>query len=148
MLERQLPEPQTKVKIENDRITNVGSLLVINSLSRDDFKKVLCINLDKICRVLHTDVNNSCFSLRMMLYQNFVGILEEIVTFIDQDKIIEFLNYLVRPLNQGKTEGLNIQRTNASQRDSKQVSSTLEVEEAMNAIQRQNQYLGHNEGRM
>ena len=114
LLERQVEDAQTKIEIENDKITNLETLLEINSLSREDFKRVLCINLDKICRVLHTDVNNSCFSLRMIFYQNFVGILEAIITFIDQDKIIDFLSYLVRPLNQGKTDGLNIQRTNAS----------------------------------
>ena len=87
---------------------------------REDFKKVLCMNLEKICRVLHTDVNNSCFSLRMIFYQNFVGIMEQIITFLDQEKIIDFLSYLVRPLNQMKTDGLNVKQVNVSSHDSRQ----------------------------
>ena len=78
------------------------------------------MNLEKICRVLHTDVNNSCFSLRMIFYQNFVGIMEQIITFLDQEKIIDFLSYLVRPLNQMKTDGLNVKQVNVSSHDSRQ----------------------------
>ena len=69
LLERQVEDAQTKIKIENDKITNLETLLEINSLSREDFKRVLCINLDKICRVLHTDVNNSCFSLTCIAHE-------------------------------------------------------------------------------
>ena len=73
----------SRLRIEGGNLVNVDVLLQLNSLHKEDFKRVLCINMEKICRVLHTDVNNSCFSLRMVFYQNFVGIMEQIVTFLD-----------------------------------------------------------------
>ena len=73
----------SRLNIARGIFKNPEILFQVNSLHKEDFKKVLCIILDKICKILHTDVNNSCFSLRMIFYSNFVQIMEQVVTYLD-----------------------------------------------------------------
>ena len=60
--------PQRQLTILNHDIVSKERLLHMTSLSRNDFKKVIQIFLEKIARLLHTDHNNSCKQLRMLFY--------------------------------------------------------------------------------
>ena len=49
-------------------------------------------------RMLHKDVDKSCFTLRMIFYRNLCGTLDSLVTFLSQPTIQEIFSYLVKPL--------------------------------------------------
>ena len=60
--------PNSRLRIDHGTVTNSNMLLTAQSLHKDDFRKLLTLILESICKILHTDVNNSCFSLRMIFY--------------------------------------------------------------------------------
>ena len=82
----------------DDEVVSKERLLHMTSLTRDDFRKVMQITLEKIARLLHTDQNNSCTQLRMLFYQNFSEILEDVIVYLDKEFIMSLINYLVTPL--------------------------------------------------
>ena len=107
---REEMRPESGVKVDGKRhplraltiidkeIVSKDRLLHMTSLSRHDFRKAMQCFLDKIARLLHTDHNNSCQQLRMLFYQNFSEILEDVIVYLDQEFLMSLINYLVTPL--------------------------------------------------
>ena len=90
--------PLRKLTIVDRDIMSKERLLHMTSLNKHDFRKVMQAFLDKIARLLHTDHNNSCKQLRMLFYQNFSDILEDVIVYLDQDFLMSLVKYLVEPL--------------------------------------------------
>ena len=82
----------------DNNIVSKERLLHMTSLTRIDFRRVMQITLEKIARLIHTDHNNSCKQLRMLFYQNFSEILEDVIVYLDQEFLMCLINYLVTPL--------------------------------------------------
>ena len=51
-------------------------------------------------KMLHKDVDKSCFTLRMIFYRNLCSTLDSLVTFLSQNVIPEIFSFLVKPLEQ------------------------------------------------
>lgn len=81
-----------------NKVQRPERLLYKVQMPRDEFQQVIEIILMRICTSLHKDINKSCFTLRMIFYKNLCGILEHLVTFMDQNNIWELFKFLVKPL--------------------------------------------------
>ena len=77
-------------------------------MPRDEFQQVIEIILMRMCVALHKDINKSCFTLRMIFYKNLCGILEHLVTFMNQKNIQELFKFLTKPLQPLQDNNLGI----------------------------------------
>ena len=92
-------------------------------MPRDEFQQVIEIILMRICECLHKDINKSCFTLRMIFYKNLCGILEHLVTFMNQKSIWELFKFLVKPLQPLQDNNLGItQNQDENLNDSQRMS--------------------------
>lgn len=66
--------------------------------------------MNKIVECLHRDINKSCFTLRMIFYKNLCGILEHLVTFLNQKTIWDIFQNLVKPLKASCDNNLGIEQ--------------------------------------
>jgi len=90
--------PTRRLTIVGDAVIRPERLLFKIQMPREEFSRVIEIILMRICKCLHTDVNKSCFTLRMIFYKNLCGVLDHLVPFLSQNVIFEIFSYLVRPL--------------------------------------------------
>ena len=79
----ELRHPTRRLTIIANEVVRPERLLYRIQMQRDEFQQVIEIIMMRICDCLHKDVNKSCFTLRMIFYKNFCGILEHLVTFLN-----------------------------------------------------------------
>ena len=84
-----LRHPTRRLTINGNKVARPERLLYKVQMPRDEFQQVIEIILMRICECLHQDINKSCFTLRMIFYKNLCGILDHLVTFVNQKSIRE-----------------------------------------------------------
>lgn len=97
---------ERRLTIVADEIMRKEKLLHMTGLSKNEFKSTIQIFLKKIASLLHTDHNNSCKQLRMIFYEHFSDILEDVIVYLDEKFLMTLIDYLVQPLRSPHEEKL------------------------------------------
>jgi hypothetical protein len=95
-----------RLTVVDDEILRKERLLHMTGLSKNEFKITIQIFLKKIASLLHTDHNNSCKQLRMIFYEHFSDVLEDVIVHLDEKFLMTLIDYLVQPLRSPHEEKL------------------------------------------
>lgn len=74
--------PTRRITMIGDQLQDPEQLLFKVQMTREDFTMIIELILIRMVRMLHKDVDKSCFTLRMIFYRNLCGTLDNVASFL------------------------------------------------------------------